>query len=356
MRLFSTEQVSKYHPDKYADQISDAVLDECLRQDQDSRVACETMVKGNVVVLAGEITSTATLDYADIVSRVGKKLGYKVDRVLTYIEKQSPEIESGLRIGTQNQGAGDQGMMYGYACRETESLLPFGFDLANRIIKAIEEDVERNNRQGFTGDAKCQVTVDLDAPPDASSVKKILVSACSTNGMTIYGVKERIQQLIRTVNPLLIPTTCEIVANPAGLWTQGGPAADAGLTGRKIVCDQYGGYCPVGGGAFSGKDPSKVDRSGAYMARRIACDIVKNFDSVQTAEIQIAYAIGRAEPMSVSVKTTGQTPPAFDDLLVAWIEKSYDLTPAGIISALEMKSQSYERLAEGCHYRQGSWV
>ena len=344
MRLFSTEQVSKYHPDKYADQISDAILDACLKEDKNSRVACETMVKGNTIVLAGEITTTADVNYGAVAMSVGRKLGYKVDNVLMYIVTQSPEIAGGIRTG-DDLGAGDQGMMYGYACNETESMLPFGFDLANRIIAAIERDVEKNPHTIFKGDAKCQVTVDLDKEPTMESVKKILVSACHKEGVTLEAVQNGIHEILWDCG--VDTHKVEVIANPAGTWTIGGPTADCGLTGRKIVCDQYGGYCPVGGGAFSGKDPSKVDRSGAYMARRIACDLVKRY-GLEYAEVQIAYAIGQTEPMSVNVKTNL---PANDAFYAEEVANCYPLTPAGIIAGLDLLNKSYEKLAEGCHYR-----
>ena len=350
-RLFSTEQVSKYHPDKYADQISDAVLDACLRRDKNSRVACETMVKGNTVILAGEITTRAEINYAEIVTGVAKKLGYQVDNILTYIQTQSPEIAGGVGSGV-DLGAGDQGMMYGYACRETESLLPFGFDLANRIIAAIEKDVETNPDTVFKGDAKCQVTVDLDEKPTMDSVKKILVSACHVEDTTLEAVQRSIHEILWDCG--VDTKKVEVIANPAGTWTIGGPAADCGLTGRKIVCDQYGGYCPVGGGAFSGKDPSKVDRSGAYMARKIACDLLQQFEGIEWAEVQIAYAIGQSKPMSVNVKTND--PGIFDREAAKWITENYDLTPAGIITTLNLLNENYEKLAEGCHFRYGGWV
>lgn len=347
MRLFSTEQVSKWHPDKYADQISDAILDECLRQDPRSRVACECMVKGTTVILAGEITTKAKIDYAEVVKKVAKKLNYKVDEVLCFIDKQSPEIAQGVD-GGEELGAGDQGMMYGYATRETMSRLPFGFDLANRIIRAIENDVEYNRDTVFQGDAKCQVTVDLDVDPTMDSVKKILVSACHKPSESVDTVRACVREILWELGVPL--TQVEVIVNPAGAWTIGGPAADCGLTGRKIVCDQYGGYCPVGGGAFSGKDPSKVDRSGAYMARAIAREVVDFFD-VEWAEVQIAYAIGQAEPMSVSVKTDADR--VCNEIATEWVRGKFDLTPAGIIEELNLLGRKYERLAEGCHYRQG---
>lgn len=353
MRLFSTEQVTKYHPDKLCDQISDAILDACLAQDPDCHVACECMAKGETIVIAGEITTLANVDYAGVASRVCSKLGYRASRILTYIDKQSPEIAAGVNEGSEEQGAGDQGMMYGYATSETESKLPFGFDLANRITKRLEEETAEVNAI-LKGDAKTQVTVDLDAEPDILSVRKILVSACHREGVSFKTVKAYLNTIILNV----VRSRCaddetfeqaanniEIIINPAGPWTLGGPAADCGLTGRKIVCDQYGGYCPVGGGAFSGKDPSKVDRSGAYMARRIACELLDAYD-LKWCEVQIAYAIGQPQPVSVSVKSDK------DYDLVGVVKGKYDLSPAGIIKALDLKRPIYEKLAGGCHFRE----
>ena len=344
MRLFSTEQVSKYHPDKFADQISDAILDACLAQDPHSRVACECMVKDTTVILAGEITTKAKVDYDKVARRVAKKLGYEVYTVLVRIDTQSPEIAGGVGDG-EEMGAGDQGMMYGYATRETESRLPFGFDLANRIIKAIEDNVENDPDTVFKGDAKCQVTVDLDAPPTMESVKKVLVSVCH-KAEKLAAAKVAVYRILEDLG---VPNWVEVIVNPAGSWTIGGPIADCGLTGRKIVCDQYGGYCPVGGGAFSGKDPSKVDRSGAYMARFIACDLLKYHKMLEWVEVQIAYAIGRAEPMSVSVSCNM---PECNEILAKEVMECYDLTPSGIIKTLELLRPNYEELAEGCHYRE----
>jgi S-adenosylmethionine synthetase len=299
------------------------------------------MVKGTVVVLGGEITTKAEIDYDDIVRRVAKKLGYEVDEVIVLINTQSPEIAGGVD-GGEELGAGDQGMMYGYATRETESRLPFGFDLANRIIKAIEYDVEHNPDTVFQGDAKCQVTVDLDAPPTMESVKKVLVSVCHKPE------KLAAVRVFKILEALGVPNWVEVIVNPAGSWTIGGPAADCGLTGRKIVCDQYGGYCPVGGGAFSGKDPSKVDRSGAYMARYIARDLLDYHKVLKWVEVQIAYAIGQAEPMSVSVSCNL---PECNEALTREVAAGFDLTPAGIIKTLDLLRPKYEELAEGCHYR-----
>ena len=342
MKLFSTEQVSKYHPDKYADQISDAILDACLAEDKDSRVACECMVKGETVILCGEITTKAKVNYAAVAQRVGAKLGYKVSQVYTNITEQSGEIAGGVKKG-KDLRAGDQGIMFGYATNETKSRLPFGFDLANRIIKAIEDDVE--DAGVFFGDAKCQVTVDLDKPADMNSVVEILVSAC---GADCYGeeyTEARVKDILETLN---VPVSdIKVTVNPAGEWTVGGPTADCGLTGRKIVCDQYGGYVPVGGGAFSGKDPSKVDRTAAYMAHRIACDLLEKHDLLW-CKVQLAYAIGEKQPMSVSAECND---PWLSQELAKEVTDTYDLTPYGMIKHLRLFNTNFEKLAEGCHYR-----
>ena len=344
MRLFSTEQVSKWHPDKYSDQISDAILDACLTEDPESHVACETLVKGTMVVLAGEITTKAAVDYAEVAKRVGRKLGYTVDTVIQNICTQSPEIAGGVKTGKET-GAGDQGIMFGYACNESEALLPYGLNLANTIIDALEKDTETHGV--FKGDAKCQVTVDLDAPADIESVKKVLISVCHTDKASLDYIDDYVRMVIAE-NGLRMGNA-EIIINPAGTWTIGGPTADCGLTGRKIVCDQYGGYCAVGGGAFSGKDPTKVDRSGAYMARRIACDLLKKHD-LKWCEVQLGYAIGMAEPMSIAVDSNLKI------ALEQEVRDTYDLTPWGIINYLDLRKPRYEELAQGCHYRKGSFT
>ena len=336
--LFSTEQVSKWHPDKYADQISDAILTAYLREDKNSHCGIEAMVKGTKIFLAGEVTSEATVNRRDIVQRVADKLGYDVDMVFDAISEQSPEIRKAVNAD-KNIGAGDQGMMYGYACNETESMLPYGFDLANKIIEILDK---RSDGRFLKGDAKTQVTVDDQLPRTAESVKKIIISACTTEGFDIETVRTTIEQWVREA--IELPKEAEFIVNPSGLWTIGGPGADAGLTGRKIVCDQYGGYCPVGGGAFSGKDPSKVDRSGAYMAREIACSLVNVYD-FDYCEIQLAYAIGIAEPVSVNVINDR----GID--LSAEVRRAWDLTPRGMINYLELCEKDYEKIAEGCHYR-----
>jgi len=334
MRLFSTEQVSRYHPDKYADQISDAILTACLQKDKGARVACETLVKDKTVVIAGEITTTAKIDYTAIVKRVATKLNYEVDNIINLLSEQSAEINQAVTKDEQI-GAGDQGIMFGYATSETKSYLPYAFDYANKIIEAIEKDVSN----GFLkGDAKTQVTIDLDT----NEIITTLISVCHKEGATLKQVQDYVTNLL--IGEGLFHKSKQFLINPAGTWTIGGAIADSGLTGRKIVCDQYGGFVAVGGGAFSGKDPTKVDRSASYMARRIAIDLVNEF-ALKECEIQLAYAIGVAEPVSVYVKADTKAD------FKAFIQKNYNLTPKGIIERLDLLNIDYEQLAEGCHYR-----
>lgn len=300
------------------------------------------MVKDNTIVLGGEIKTNANVKYEAVARRVASKLGYQVDRVIDIIGKQSQEIDSAVDDDGVT-GAGDQGMMVGYAINESESLLPFAFDFANRIIKAIEKDFETNPETILKGDAKTQVTVDLDLPQNIDAIKKILVSVCHKESVCLGSVQDYIADILKTLG--VHKEKIELYINPAGTWNIGGPTADCGLTGRKIVCDQYGGFVPVGGGAFSGKDPTKVDRSGAYAARLLACEIVLKH-GVEHATVQLAYAIGVARPLSIYVKTSN---PEKDAEIAALID--YDeFTPDAIIRRLQLRTVKYERLAEGCHY------
>lgn len=344
MRLFSTEQVSKYHPDKYADQISDAILDDILKQDKNARVAVETLVKAKTVVVAGEITANLTTNLKDIVKnavhKIAEKLDYKVDKIVNLIEAQSLEIANAVNQ-TDGVAAGDQGLMFGYATTESESLLPWGFDLANRIISIIEDDVDYNPDTILKGDAKVQVTVDQDAPSPEESLHTLLISVCHKEGKTLDEIKEYVAALLASHD--IQEPSYRLLINPAGTWTIGGPEADAGLTGRKIVADQYGGFAPVGGGAFSGKDPTKVDRSATYMARYVAKHLVKKY-GLEYAEVQLAYAIGQAQPVSISVKTNNGKD------YTKYVKENFNLTPKGIIDKLNLLETNYEKVAEGCHF------
>lgn len=346
MNLFSCEQVTKYHPDKYADQISDAILTECLRQDRDSHVACETMVKNDTVIIAGEITTAGDIDYESIVRKVGSDLNYPVGDVINLITEQSPEINHAV-VSDVRQGAGDQGVMFGYAVKG-QDYLPYGFYLANKFCKALERKTALGSV--LKGDAKVQVTVDL---PDTGrygvsspeSVKTILVSVCHHDYQPIDFVREYVEQTLSEVDYKAVDNA-QLIINPSGAWTFGGPFADCGLTGRKIVCDQYGGYAPVGGGAFSGKDPSKVDRSATYMARKIACNVIDEFD-VNKCNVQLAYGIGIADPLSVNVYTDSSL--YLDKYISKWVSRNYDLTPSGIIKTLGLLDFDYYKMAGGCH-------
>ena len=342
MTMFSTEMVSKYHPDKYADQISDTILTEILRSDPAAHVACETMVKDDTVVIGGEITTSAKPDYDAVVRRVGDRLNYKVGKVINLITTQSPEIESAVD-SDERIGAGDQGMMFGYAVKGGRYYLPYGQEIAIDIIKAVEYDVEHNPNTIFQGDTKTQVTTDLSASGFEKPLDTILISACHKEGYSLAQVQNRILGLLEENG---IPLAKKMLINPAGVWTFGGPAADCGLTGRKIVCDQYGGYAPVGGGAFSGKDPSKVDRSGCYIARRIAVDMVKKYD-FESCTVQIAYAIGVSQPVSVSAFGLDARSRRID--VSEDVRSHYDLTPRGISDYLNLTKLDYSVISGGNH-------
>lgn len=355
MKLFSTEQISKYHPDKACDQISDAILDAVLKEDPNARVAVETMWKGTTVIVAGEITAAikpgrlkAMTDSA--VDRVADKLKYRVERIIDLIEPQSPEIAKAVNT-EDGIAAGDQGMMFGYATTESDSLLPWGFDLANQIISLIEDDVDYNPHTILKGDAKVQVTVDLDMPSPEESLHTLLISVCHEEELSLDYVRAYIKDLLVIAEINIDYDKVRVLINPAGTWTIGGPAADCGLTGRKIVCDQYGGYISVGGGAFSGKDPSKVDRSAAYMARHLAVRAIYEFaeEGLRWIEIQLAYAIGVKEPVSVTFRSNLKDADKIKEIK-AFLDR-FDLTPAGIINHLGLtENPNYEKRAEGCHY------
>lgn len=343
MHLISTEQVSKYHPDKVADQISDAIVTECLRKDPRSHVAVECLIKSNLVVLAGELTTKAEIDYEEVALRVLRLLHYNDPYTFVInITKQSAEINKAVNIyGDLDIGAGDQGIMYGFATRETQSRLPWPFDMANKIIKAIEEDIGAKGSDCILkGDAKTQVTADLDS--EQRIAETIIVSACHVPEVEDSYLYNYIAELLKSAGVKYK----ELVVNPGGRWTVGGPSADCGVTGRKIVCDQYGGLTAVGGGAFSGKDPTKVDRSASYMARHLAMRVIDKFNEVNWCEIQLAYGIGMTQPVSVAIRTN-----LADQTEVEEFVMSHNLTPKGIIEALDLLKVDYEALAQGCHYR-----
>ena len=334
MILYSTEAVTKYHPDKYADQISDAIVTACMREDRDSRCGVEAMVKGKTVVLGGEVTTKANIDYEAIVRRVAAKLHYEVDSVINLISEQSSEIHAAVDKNNGDIGAGDQGIVFGYASALSPSKLHPAFDIANRIVATIEKDVEENPDTILKGDAKTQVVYDCQT----LKIKTIYVSACHKEDVPLYKLRPYLFKLLGWIAQ---PESWSF--NPAGTWTVGGPEADCGLTGRKIVCDQTGGTFGIGGGAFSGKDVSKVDRTGTYMAMHIARDLIDKFH-LANARVQLGFMIGKTKP--VSILAMG------NDLIdySQYVLDHYDLSVKGMIEALDLYNCDFEKIAEGCHF------
>jgi S-adenosylmethionine synthetase len=343
MKLFTTEQVSKYHPDKVADQISDAIVRFALDCDENARVAVETMVKGKVVILGGEVSCNMDIPYEQIALQTMTKLGYPCYNVMVYINQQSEEIAKSV----DNLKAGDQCVVYGYAYHGTPTLMPVGFDLANEIIERVERDVEKNPDTILKGDAKVLVTTDFDTHDERANAK-VNISVCHKEKFGIRAVREYMEillsDLVRVKN---------LTVNPAGTWNIGGPTTDCGVTGRKIVCDQYGGVAHVGGGAFSGKDPTKLDRTAAYMARQLAVEMLRKHE-LSGISIQLAYMIGKEKPVSISLKTMPKGWMSRGDLearIAKDIRDNYDLTPAGMIKYLDMNNLDFEKIAGGCHFR-----
>jgi S-adenosylmethionine synthetase len=352
--LFTSESVTEGHPDKIADQISDAVLDAVLASDPYGRVACETLLTTGLVVVAGEITTSAVLDVPTIaretIRRIGytrAKFGFDCDTcaVTTAIDKQSPDIA----LGVDAQGAGDQGLMFGFACRETDELMPLPISLAHRLAERLTEVRRRGLLPYLRPDGKTQVTVEyVDGVP--RRVDTIVVSSQHSPDITQDKIREDvIANVIRPVVPAELlegPVTYHV--NPTGRFVTGGPMGDTGLTGRKIIVDTYGGYARHGGGAFSGKDPTKVDRSACYMARYIAKNIVAA-RLAERAEVQLAYAIGVAEPVSLMIDTfgTGEVP---ESRLEELVRRSLDLTPAGIIKFLDLRRPIFRKTAAYGHF------
>ncbi|TAL31223.1 MAG: methionine adenosyltransferase [Spirochaetes bacterium] len=345
--LFTSESVSEGHPDKVADQISDGVLDEHLKGDKFSRVACETLVTTDRIVVSGEITSTCKVDYEKVARDVAARIGYtdpdigfdaKTCTVQIYVHAQSPDISQGVTEGQglfKEQGAGDQGMMFGYAVAETEELMPMPISFANRLVKKLA-DVRRSGEVNFVRpDSKSQVTVQYENGKP-TRVDAVVISTQHTPEVAYEAIREAmIESVIKKIIPAkLIDKNTKIYVNPTGRFVVGGPHGDTGLTGRKIIVDTYGGMGRHGGGAFSGKDPSKVDRSAAYMGRYIAKNVVAA-GLAHRCEVQLAYAIGVADPVSVMVDSfgTGTIP---DDEIEARIRKVFDMKPAGIIRTLDL--------------------
>jgi S-adenosylmethionine synthetase len=352
--LFTSESVTEGHPDKIADQISDAVLDEVLRQDPKGRVGCETLVTTGLAVVAGEITTTAQVDYdtlvRDTIRGVGydrAKYGYDADTcaVMCTVKRQSPDIAMGVDTG----GAGDQGLMFGFACDETEELMPMPIQLAHRLTQRLSE-VRKSKKVDFLRpDGKSQVTIEYrDGRP--ARVDCVVISTQHSEKVSNTDLHDAIMQhVIRPIVPAaMLDRNTKYHINPTGRFVIGGPMGDAGLTGRKIIVDSYGGYSRHGGGAFSGKDPSKVDRSACYMARYIAKNVVAA-GLASKAEVQLAYAIGVAEPVSVMIDTFG-TATVSEERITKLIRESFSLTPKAIIEALDLRRPIYKPTAAYGHF------
>ncbi len=353
-QLFTSESVTEGHPDKVADQISDAVLDAFIEQDPTSRVACEVLLTTGLCVVAGEITSSGHVNVPDVARETIRSIGYTDPSwgldggscaVLLALDRQSPDIGMGVDRG----GAGDQGMMFGYACRETEELMPLPITLAHRLARRLADCRKTGSVGFFRPDGKSQVTVEYrDGSP--VRVDTVVVSTQHGEQASQNDVREAVvEQVIAPVVPSdLMDSATRIHVNPTGRFVIGGPHGDTGLTGRKIIVDSYGGMGHHGGGAFSGKDPTKVDRSASYMARHIAKNLVAA-DLAERIEVQLAYVIGEAEPVSVHVNTfgTGQAP---EDRLVELIRETFDLTPAGIIKYLDLLRPIYRATAAYGHF------
>ena len=363
--FFSSESVSKGHPDKVADQVSDAVLDAMLAQDPKSRVACETLVTTGLVVIAGEITSKAIVDFQKIARDTVKSIGYtdsetgfdyKSCAVMVALDKQSPDIAQGVNAAaaegkdTAEQGAGDQGMMFGYASDETPELMPLPIHLAHRLMEGIQNLRESGKVKWLRPDAKSQVTVEYDEDNNPVRVDTVVISTQHTEDVRHSTIKKTIVDLlIKKVIPAnLLDKKTRFLVNPTGKFVVGGPHGDCGLTGRKIIVDTYGGMGRHGGGAFSGKDPSKVDRSAAYAARYVAKNIVAA-KLAKRCEVQLAYAIGFPEPVSINVNTFG-TGKIDDRAFESLVRKHFDLKPAGIVKMLDLLKPGYQATAALGHF------
>ena len=352
--LFTSESVTEGHPDKIADQISDAILDALLAQDPQSRVACETLVTTGIAFVAGEITTRAIIDYQQVVRTTIAEVGYTRGKygfdaetcgVISSIHSQSPDIAMGVDTG----GAGDQGLMFGYACTETDELMPLPIMLAHKLAKGLSMARRDGKLNYLRPDGKSQVTVEYDGNTPIR-VDAVVVSSQHSPDVTNEQMRDDITKLIisRVIPAAMMDKNTKIYVNPTGRFVVGGPHGDAGVTGRKIIVDTYGGAAPHGGGAFSGKDPTKVDRSACYMARYIAKNVVAA-GLAERALVQLAYAIGVAEPVSVMVNTegTGRIP---EDTITEIVRAHFKLTPRGIMESLDLRRPIYKQTAAFGHF------
>lgn len=369
-RLFTSESVTEGHPDKIADQVSDAILDAILKDDPNARVACETTVTTGMALIAGEISTTTYVDIPKVVRETIKEIGYtrakygydyETMAILTAIDEQSPDIAQGVDKALEYRdkdseeeieatGAGDQGLMFGYATNETETYMPLAIYLSHQLAKRLSDVRKDGTLNYLRPDGKVQVTVEYDENDNPVRIDTIVVSTQHAEDVTLEQIQEDIKAhvIYPTVPENLINEQTKFYINPTGRFVIGGPQGDAGLTGRKIIVDTYGGYARHGGGCFSGKDPTKVDRSAAYAARYVAKNIVAAGLADQ-CEVQLAYAIGVAEPVSIAIDTFG-TGKVSEEQLVEAVRKHFDLRPAGIIKMLDLKQPIYKQTAAYGHF------
>lgn len=369
-RLFTSESVTEGHPDKIADQVSDAILDAILKDDPNARVACETTVTTGMALIAGEISTTTYVDIPKVVRETIKEIGYtrakygydyETMSILTAIDEQSPDIAQGVDKALEYRdkdseeeieatGAGDQGLMFGYATNETETYMPLAIYLSHQLAKRLSDVRKDGTLNYLRPDGKVQVTVEYDENDNPVRIDTIVVSTQHADDVTLEQIQEDIKAhvIYPTVPENLINEQTKFYINPTGRFVIGGPQGDAGLTGRKIIVDTYGGYARHGGGCFSGKDPTKVDRSAAYAARYVAKNIVAAGLADQ-CEVQLAYAIGVAEPVSIAIDTFG-TGKVSEGQLVEAVRKHFDLRPAGIIKMLDLKQPIYKQTAAYGHF------
>lgn len=351
--LWTSEAVSKGHPDKVADQVADAVLDACLAGDPNSKVACEVTLTTGTAFITGEINTETNVDYEAVVRKAICDAGYNSDdthfngntvEIINRIKKQSTQIAGAVFKEDGEIGAGDQGMMFGYACDETKTLMPLAHHLSFELVKLLE----KNEAGIFYPDAKTQVSICCDEAGHPLYVDTVLISTCHKEGISLEELTNVVKETV--IQPFAFnnaePIKSRVLINPAGLWTIGGPAADTGLSGRKIVVDNYGADCPIGGGSFSGKDPTKVDRSAAYAARWIAKNIVESKIAAKCT-VQIAYAIGVVEPVSLRVQTDNRFR---DAILNAFVKEYVSLTPKSIIERFGLRRPIYKATASGGHF------
>tara|TARA_B100000575_G_scaffold269335_1_gene248903 strand:- start:1755 stop:2876 length:1122 start_codon:yes stop_codon:yes gene_type:complete len=355
--IFTSESVSEGHPDKICDQISDAILDACLKSDPNSRVACETLIKNNTVIVAGEITSKANVDYESIARKVVKDIGYIEDDLgftssgfefQNLISEQSKDIDAGIS-GDEVLGSGDQGLMFGYACKETPELMPLPIALAHKLMLK-HADVRKTKGLGLRPDAKSQVSIEYDSNYQPKRIDSIVLSTQHSDDLGLEDLREIVKtQIIDSCLPeTLLDSETKFLINPAGRFVIGGPVGDCGLTGRKIIVDTYGGMARHGGGGFSGKDPSKVDRSAAYGLRQVAKSLVKN-ELCDYCEVQAAYAIGIPEPISIYINTFESEKIGLNKIYDV-VDKNFDLCPNGLIDKLELIKPIYLQTASYGHF------